>query len=70
MQAELRRHMTADEKRKHEQLRRLNHAHGFITREQGQGREVCPAELDEEMRAHWLSGWLDCDQELDTRREA
>jgi hypothetical protein len=33
MQAELRRHMTAEEKRKHAQLCRLNQAHGFIARE-------------------------------------
>jgi ribosome modulation factor len=69
MNAELRRHMTADERRKHAQLCRLNHAHGFIAREQGSGREACPEDLDADMRAHWLSGWHDADQQIDTRRE-
>lgn len=59
--------MTADERRKHAQLARLNHAHGYITRENGQGREACP-DLDDEMRGWWLSGWHDADQDMDTRR--
>lgn len=68
MNAELRRHMTTDERRKHAQLCRLTHAHGFIAREQDQGREACPEDLDAEMRGWWMAGYHDADQDMDTRR--
>ena len=71
MNAELRRHMTADERRQHAQDCQRAHAEGYLAREDGVSREanLYPARLGEAERHHWwAAGWHDKDQELDTRR--
>ena len=62
--------MTPAERKQHHQSCQAVQAEGYIAREEGQPRQVCPyfTGPEFELRQHWIAGWDQADQEMKTRR--